>query len=98
MERRMIGGLLRFAPGRLGARQDRAPWECGIGRWVVWWLPCDAPGDELGDARAARARVRLCCLAGIATGGARRRGALWAGWSDLLALEPMDDVGDGLRG
>ena len=35
----MIGGLLRFAPGRLGARQDRAPRWCGI-RWgVVSWLP-----------------------------------------------------------
>ena len=26
----MIGGLLRFAPGRLGARQDRAPSCCVI--------------------------------------------------------------------
>jgi len=26
----MIGGLLRFAPGRLGARQDRAPEWCVI--------------------------------------------------------------------
>jgi hypothetical protein len=28
----MIGGLLRFAPGRLGARQDRAP----SGRVIRW--------------------------------------------------------------
>jgi hypothetical protein len=27
---RMIGGLLRFAPGRLGARTVRAPASCGI--------------------------------------------------------------------
>jgi hypothetical protein len=27
---RMIGGLLRFAPGRLRARKHRAPWCCGV--------------------------------------------------------------------
>jgi len=35
---RMIGGLLRFAPGRLGARKLRAPSGCVIQWWVVWWL------------------------------------------------------------
>jgi hypothetical protein len=39
----MIGGLLRFAPGRLGARQDRAPAGCVIGRWVGSWLPYVTP-------------------------------------------------------
>ena len=37
-EREMIGGLLRFAPGRLGARQDRAPSgvrDRSVGRVVV---------------------------------------------------------------
>jgi hypothetical protein len=39
----MIGGLLRFAPGRLGARQDRAP-GCRVIQWgVVSWLPCVTP-------------------------------------------------------
>ena len=39
----MIGGLLRFAPGRLGARKHRAPSWCWIRRWVVSWLPCVTP-------------------------------------------------------
>jgi len=39
---RMIGGLLRFAPGRLRARQDRAPSGCGFRWWVVSWLPLRA--------------------------------------------------------
>jgi hypothetical protein len=96
-EREMIGGLLRFAPGRLGARQDRAPVGCGIGRWVVSWLPCVAPRDKL-DSRARTNRAGRCCLAGMATGSALWRGALRAGWSGLLALRPTGDVGAGLRG
>jgi len=42
-EGRMIGGLLRFAPGRLGARQDRAPAWCAIPWRAVSWLPCVSP-------------------------------------------------------
>jgi hypothetical protein len=61
-EREMIGGLLRFAPGRLGARQDRAPGACGFRWWVVSWLPCVTPGDEL-DTRA-RARADRAMLSG----------------------------------
>ena len=55
----MIGGLLRFAPGRLGARTVRAPWCCGI-RWrVVSWLSCVTPGDELETEPAMRRGRRL---------------------------------------
>ncbi len=42
-----IGDLLRFAPGRLGARQDRAPLHCVVRLWVVPWLSCVDLGDEL---------------------------------------------------
>jgi hypothetical protein len=38
-----IGGLLRFAPGRLGARKLRAPAWCVIRCWVGLWLPCVTP-------------------------------------------------------
>jgi hypothetical protein len=56
----MIGGLLRFAPGRLGARQDRAPSSCVFRWWVVSSLPCGAPGDELVTrARAVTGRAVL---------------------------------------
>jgi len=47
----MIGGLLRFAPGRLGARTVRAPAGGVIGWRAVSWLSCVTPGDEL-DTRA----------------------------------------------
>jgi hypothetical protein len=59
-KREMIGGLLRFAPGRLGARQDRAPAWCEIRWWVVSSLPCGAPGDELGTRRRAKRAGRAC--------------------------------------
>jgi len=43
MKEKMIGGLLRFAPGRLGARQLRAPCCCEVWWWVGSWLPCVTP-------------------------------------------------------
>jgi len=54
----MIGGLLRFAPGRLGARQDRAPAGCGKYRWVGSWLSC-RPRRRAGTPRPAHGRVSL---------------------------------------
>ena len=51
----MIGGLLRFAPGRLGARQDRAPSRCGNCRWVGSWLSCLTPATSwTPEARTGR--------------------------------------------
>jgi len=69
-----IGGLLRFAPGRLGARKPRAPSWCGIRRRVVSWLPCATPGDEL-DTEARIVRVSAAVTTGMATGSAKRRGS-----------------------
>jgi hypothetical protein len=55
----MIGGLLRFAPGRLGARQERAPAGCGIRQWVVSWLPCVTP-ETSWTPRPARSAGLAC--------------------------------------
>src|SRR5215475_3089893 len=70
----MIGGLLRFAPGRLGARTARAPACRVIGWWVVSWLPCVTPGDELEPAgpRPHEGGPGGAVWAGMATGSAIR--------------------------
>jgi hypothetical protein len=54
-----IGDLLRFAPGRLGARQDRAPLHCVVRLWVVPWLSCVDLGDELDTEAHAIGGSRL---------------------------------------
>ena len=71
----MIGGLLRFAPGRLGARQDRAPAGCVIGRWVGSRLPCRASHVELDTRGPHMAGPVWSSRAGMATGGAYARDA-----------------------
>jgi len=60
----MIGGLLRFAPGRLGACQDRAP-ECrGIRWWVVSWLPCGTPETSWNPSPRKEAWPGVLCEPG----------------------------------
>jgi hypothetical protein len=73
-ERRMIGGLLRFAPGRLGARQDRAPCCCGIRCLAVSWFSCVDLGGELDTEARAISGSRLL-VGRMATGSAKRRDA-----------------------
>jgi len=58
----MIGGLLRFAPGRLGARQDRAPGCCGFRWWVVSWLPCVTPETSWNPRSAPSGEGPVCRL------------------------------------
>jgi hypothetical protein len=70
----MIGGPLRFAPGRLGARIVRAPACRVIGSWVVSWLPCRA-SQTSWTPRPAQIGGSLAVEAGMATGGAQRRDA-----------------------
>ena len=68
----MIGGLLRFAPGRLGARtrsRARGLRDRSVGRVVVV-MPCLA--DELDTEARAQWRVPLDRRAGMATGSAQR--------------------------
>ena len=102
----MIGGLLRFAPGRLGARQGHAPSCRGI-RWrVVSWLSCVDLGDELDTEARAIGGSRLL----VGRDGNRQREAarcvsrgllkerIGAGWSGLAALMTMVGAGAGLRG
>ena len=60
----MIGDLLRFAPGHLGARQDRAPDRCEFRWWVVSSLPCVTPETSWNPSSARS--------------GARR--AVWPEW------------------
>jgi hypothetical protein len=77
----MIGGLLRFAPGRLGARKGRAPWSCGSRRWAAYWLPWRVLGDELGTRGPARCcGSRMLSEAGMATGGATWARCVSRGW------------------
>jgi hypothetical protein len=101
----MIGGLLRFAPGRLGARQDRAPWWCVIRWMVVSWLPYVTPPDELDPEPDEVRRVR----AGLDRDGNRQRTARqrqpwlaeeseWVRAKSGAALRAMAGVGAGLRG
>jgi len=93
----MIGGLLRFAPGRLGARQDRAP-GCRVIRWrVVLWLSCVTP-ETSWNPSPRKGGTGQCCL-GRDGNRQRARGAmrqprlaesekgLQAGWSRLLAVK-----------
>jgi hypothetical protein len=80
-ETEMIGGLLRFAPGRLGARKGRAPWSCGSRRWAAYWLPWRVLGDELGTRGPARCcGSRMLSEAGMATGGATWARCVSRGW------------------
>jgi hypothetical protein len=79
-EREMIGGLLRFAPGLLGARQDRAPGVCEFRCWVGSWLPCVTPGDELGIPTPREAGRAGAVWAGMATGGAQVARSVSRGW------------------
>jgi len=66
----MIGGLLRFAPGRLGARTLRAPRHCGIRWWVVSWLPSVTPKTSWTPSPARAAGLGVLSWAGMATGSA----------------------------
>ena len=101
----MIGDLLRFAPGHLGARQDRAPDRCEFRWWVVSSLPCvtpetswnpspreGGPGVLSGrDGNRQRATARYVSRGWLA----RERGQDGLG---LLALRTMAGVRAGLRG
>lgn len=71
-----IGGLLRFAPGRLGARKARAPLCCGIHGDLASRLPCADLGSELRPKALQSARASLAVWAGMATGGAMARDVL----------------------
>jgi len=70
--RKEIGGLLRFAPGRLGARKARAPCCCGARCCAASRLPCVDLGDELRPEAPGGAGPRLLSGAGMATGSAKR--------------------------
>jgi hypothetical protein len=71
-----IGGLLRFAPGRLGARKARASLCCGIRGDLASRLPCADLGSELRPKALQGVRASLPVLAGAATGSAMARDAL----------------------
>jgi hypothetical protein len=75
-EEKKIGGLLRFAPGRLGARKARAPLCCGIHPDLASRLPCADLGSELRPKALQNARASLAVCAGMATGSAMARDAL----------------------
>jgi len=57
-----IGGLLRFAPGRLGARKARAPLCCRIRGDLASPLPCADLGSELRPKTLHGCEGFVCCL------------------------------------
>jgi hypothetical protein len=74
-----IGGLLRFAPGRLGARKARAPLGYGIHGDLASRLPCADLGSELRPKALQSGRASLPVWAGMATGSAMAR-CVSCGW------------------
>ena len=76
----MIGGLLRFAPGRLGARKDRAPRGCRTRWWGASWLPCVTSETSWNLETRDDAGGLACCLAGMATGSAIGTRCVSRGW------------------
>jgi hypothetical protein len=98
-----IGGLLRFAPGRLWARKARAPCCCGIRRCAVSRLPYADLGNELRPRPPACTGL-ACCLG--RDGDRQRDGARCdsCGWlgeregSGLARLSPRALRTSGVRG